>query len=323
MNNRTIPSPFESDFLKGGSGSGNFGHAGRPGEVGGSGPGGGASGRESARSFVTAHQDEILERIKSTPEGYVPVKYETRLHDIGKVDVARKDYLTQQGFSAQEIERLDEIGTAWREGPHLPDAKLMRRAAVDAEGRSWFDEYQYRESHGGRSQPTDRERALLAAQRDFTVETMRLVYGDNVEVQRFVGGPSGEAARLALERGADHVDFGVNAISSFSTEEVGVFQYRGDAGGVTFRTRVPVENIWAHGDAWGVLARGEREAIVGFKSKTLRIPKSQIRVNRSLFETPESRAELATTQKAVVIPIDDTLDNARWLSRYVEVKRPK
>lgn len=40
-NQHSIPSPFHEDFLKGGPGSGNHGHAGRPGVRGGSGPGGG------------------------------------------------------------------------------------------------------------------------------------------------------------------------------------------------------------------------------------------------------------------------------------------
>ena len=41
MDKRIIIGPFASDFLKGGPGSGNHGHAGRPGERGGSGEGGG------------------------------------------------------------------------------------------------------------------------------------------------------------------------------------------------------------------------------------------------------------------------------------------
>lgn len=40
MKSHRILSPFHADFLKGGQGSGNFRHQGRPGEVGGSGPGG-------------------------------------------------------------------------------------------------------------------------------------------------------------------------------------------------------------------------------------------------------------------------------------------
>ncbi len=40
---RKIPSILDADFLKGGAGSGNFGHSGRPGERGGSAGGGGGS----------------------------------------------------------------------------------------------------------------------------------------------------------------------------------------------------------------------------------------------------------------------------------------
>lgn len=63
MEKRQITGPTDSAFLKGGQGSGNFGHGGRPGERGGSMAGGYSPGEDSG---TDAH------RIKSP--GYVNIK---------------------------------------------------------------------------------------------------------------------------------------------------------------------------------------------------------------------------------------------------------
>jgi hypothetical protein len=60
----TVPNPFSHDFIKGGPGSGNFGHAGRPGMRGGSSEGGSISRYEQAvaasKPIGNLTNDEVL-----------------------------------------------------------------------------------------------------------------------------------------------------------------------------------------------------------------------------------------------------------------------
>lgn len=60
---------WKSMGIKGGPGSGNFGHAGRPGEVGGSAPGGGSGGRERESGFGERRIHESLKAEHGTSAG--------------------------------------------------------------------------------------------------------------------------------------------------------------------------------------------------------------------------------------------------------------
>lgn len=88
----------DGGMQKGGSGSGNFGHAGRPGHVGGSAPAGADSGEGK-----DGEEGENVE-LKRDKEGYLKVKQDAFLNDGTKVRIESKRKV--YGRFGQEAEYL-------------------------------------------------------------------------------------------------------------------------------------------------------------------------------------------------------------------------
>lgn len=105
---RSIPSPFSHDFLKGGPGSGNFGHRGRPGQHGGSSSSGGG---ERVPVFSLDTQD--LRMFNSLPSKLTEAIVEVGRHIEG--DAHRNRILYENRNENSEATQPDRPISSWDE----------------------------------------------------------------------------------------------------------------------------------------------------------------------------------------------------------------
>lgn len=136
MKKRTAPNPFDADFLKGGAGSGNFGHSGRPGMIGGS--NGGSAVADTQSVVVRTHTptaQEFSRKFESAMSGSdysaFVTHYKTEelaamkaliMTDDGKAGVAVKDH----GDGRVEATALFNQG-----GPKGTGEKLLAQAVKE------------------------------------------------------------------------------------------------------------------------------------------------------------------------------------------------
>lgn len=124
MRKRDIPNPFGPDFIKGGPGSGNFGHRGRPGIRGGSAKDGGGAEAPKSTSF---DPDEAFERVASG-HGFVTLPDGRKFTDVGLRRVGNSDehYVVIDGkrYPASELYKFPTRSVREADAKVIPEPKF-------------------------------------------------------------------------------------------------------------------------------------------------------------------------------------------------------
>lgn len=139
--------------IKGGSGSGNFGHSGRPGLVGGSGGGAPSGGKITASEPIrggTVTQSDLSWRAEDTIKGQVIIKHSSAVEP---------DESQLKGFIARRLPRLLFFGNPDEGIQEMKISNIERGAGytsvkvditpTDEQGADWVEHESYGEAYYG------------------------------------------------------------------------------------------------------------------------------------------------------------------------------
>ena len=133
MNKRQITGPFEHPFLKGGPGSGNFGHSGRPGELGGSSSEGGSTDGGSMKFKVSASKANVsIGTLKSKLQASDLHHFIPRLKKIpyikdGKTAVQAQQYLSNLAYD------VNEAAVSSRKDDDIERSRILYELSIEIE----------------------------------------------------------------------------------------------------------------------------------------------------------------------------------------------
>lgn len=270
MRIRKPPNPFESDFLKGGSGSGNFGHAGRPGEVGGSAADGGAG---SAKSALRAGARAVLEKYKGITPDVLRSPMVTGPMRAELEKEFKKQALENGIASEKELEQWRLAQFNWKsssDGPMSDAIEYVARAKYDGTVYSRGEDKTFDFAHrvsvleeaerlGLSSGTIDK---LMEAEQIFHQEIIRSYYGEEVSVYRGVYFNPQRPDPYGFSAGRHDVK--LNALSSWSLSKdtAAAFAHPGFRGtGYVFEAKVHVERIFSSA-LGGFGSTGEEEVLL-------------------------------------------------------------
>lgn len=223
---------------KGGPGSGNFGHAGRPGLVGGSARGTSAPAGAMARADLIAEAERRLEAARRDDELISSAmiyslaaprrRSEAAFAEIEQV-VAASDFDSAQ--------RALDSQAAWQSGHRNAIAEWQAAQAAGANGVVSAATQQALQA--GAQPLADADTRAFAARRAWMVTEFRRKYGDSVTVYR---GVSGKYVKDLPTAGP--IDLPVYGLSSWTTSRYEAFKFVSGKYGKLLKTTISAADVW-------------------------------------------------------------------------------
>lgn len=253
-------------MLKGGPGSGNFGHEGRPGQVGGSGVGDGSA---------------LGRTIKPLDEGWRPPdasgqpdKTKANAKWVWAVNPERENYLSAH-LDKETLHRHINATREWTNSVTTPDSNRLKDAASKILGIE----------STSREKATDEDIKALELERSLTASYVKEHFGDKVNLVRGLGKRFMEAHPNLKE--GDVVEISMDSLSSWTKNEKFATQFARNVRGTQGRTMkgdlgAVVEAEFSHNDVFMIsdlsdghnlkyLGESGKEFVVGTNRPTVKV----------------------------------------------------
>lgn len=260
-------------LLKGGAGSGNFGHSGRPGEVGGSGGGGSSfiSTEEGKKYSLSLKQDlrQRADKIKDPEKREAAFHLGFRTGDSTDFEMANKI----EGVSDRDtMLKVTGSQASWNTSPEAAQTEWNGAVALGATPVL---------PRGMKTQQiSEKEKSAFKARKEFTEQYVRKEFGEEITVYRGISGAQSRKIKEALNSGADKIEVGVRGLQSFTTNVSAAREFSGN-NGVIISTKIKPSEVWSYN---GLGVRGpisfsedRSELVVLHKSPSIRVDAKEIR----------------------------------------------
>ena len=263
---------------KGGQGSGNFGHAGRKGEVGGSAKEGEASGSDSGQKFLKGDRKAFIKDLNEARKATFEKSHDMQMGIFFGVDWIGQDQsgtilslnkmVAEKYGSTVSDKDITEVFSKMRPGINPAYALMIMNIGMIGIGSD--------------GQPEDKSKKFFDAilkEKEFSEKQFKKVFGDSVEVYK------GVSAKYSatIEENTNGFKVKDMPLSSYTIDKNVAIEFAGPGGYLLSRT-ISADEAWfgvhSHEDfnhKYGTRENGEGEIVVGNKEPYTHFSPAQVK----------------------------------------------